>query len=104
MNAVQSAKSGLNKSWNDAAFGQFFTILEYIAGKAGARVIAVNPAYTSQLLAYRDEFVFTDCGIREYWDDEQSLLVDSQEMLVMTSLKRQGFSSSRIVLIEKLIN
>ncbi|MGI2909628.1 RNA-guided endonuclease InsQ/TnpB family protein [Tolypothrix sp. VBCCA 56010] len=27
----QSAKSGLNKSWNDAAFGQFFTILEYIA-------------------------------------------------------------------------
>ncbi|BAZ22935.1 transposase [Kalymmatonema gypsitolerans NIES-4073] len=30
----QSSKSGLNKSWNDAAFGQFFTILEYIAGKA----------------------------------------------------------------------
>ncbi|MFB2981315.1 RNA-guided endonuclease InsQ/TnpB family protein [Microseira sp. BLCC-F43] len=30
----QSAKSGLNKSWNDAAFGQFFKILEYIAGKA----------------------------------------------------------------------
>ncbi|MEN2383537.1 MAG: hypothetical protein HEQ19_30835 [Gloeotrichia echinulata CP02] len=30
----QSAKTGLNKSWNDAAFGQFFTILEYIAEKA----------------------------------------------------------------------
>jgi putative transposase len=30
----QAAKSGLNKSWNDAAFGQFFTTLEYIAGKA----------------------------------------------------------------------
>jgi putative transposase len=55
----QSAKSGLNKSWNDAAFGQFFTILEYIAGKVGARTIAVKPAYTSQLLAYRDEFIFT---------------------------------------------
>jgi putative transposase len=27
----QAAKSGLNKSWTDAAFGQFFTILEYIA-------------------------------------------------------------------------
>lgn len=27
----QSAKSGLNKSWKDAAFGQFFSILEYIA-------------------------------------------------------------------------
>ncbi|GET35411.1 transposase [Microseira wollei NIES-4236] len=32
----QSAKSGLNKSWLDAAFGQFFTILEYIAAKAPA--------------------------------------------------------------------
>jgi putative transposase len=32
----QAAKSGLNKSWNDAAFGQFFTILAYIAAKAGA--------------------------------------------------------------------
>ena len=30
----QAVKSGLNKSWNDAAFGQFFTILEYIAEKA----------------------------------------------------------------------
>ena len=85
----QSAKSGLNKSWNDAAFGQFFTILEYIAGKAGARVIAVNPAYTSQLLAYRDEFVFTDCGIREYWDDEQSLLVD-RDVNASINIKRVG--------------
>ena len=59
----QAAKSGLNKSWNDAAFGQFFSILEYIAGKAGAMTIEVNPAYTSQLLSYRDEFVFTDCSI-----------------------------------------
>jgi len=30
----QTAKSGLNKSWNDAAFGQFFSVLEYIAAKA----------------------------------------------------------------------
>ncbi|BAZ19971.1 transposase [Kalymmatonema gypsitolerans NIES-4073] len=30
----QAAKSGLNKSWNDAAFGQFFKTLEYIAAKA----------------------------------------------------------------------
>jgi putative transposase len=72
----QSAKSGLNKSWNDAAFGQFFTILEYIAGKAGTRTIAVKPAYTSQLLAYRDEFIFTDCNIREYWDEKESLWID----------------------------
>ena len=85
----QSAKSGLNKSWNDAAFGQFFTILEYIAGKAGARTIAVKPAYTSQLLAYRDEFVFTDCGIREYWDEFESLWVD-RDVNAAINVKRVG--------------
>jgi putative transposase len=64
----QSAKSGLNKSWLDAGFGQFFEILDYIASKAVAIVKKVKPAYTSQLLSYRDEFVFTDCSIREYDD------------------------------------
>lgn len=72
----QSDKSGLNKSWADAAFGQFFIILDYIAGKAGAVTIPVNPAYTSQLLSYKDEFVFTDVGIRNYWDEELKLTID----------------------------
>lgn len=85
----QSAKSGLNKSWNDAAFGQFFTILEYIASKAGTRVIAVNPAYTSQLLAYRDEFVFTDRDMRTYWDTEYSLNVD-RDINAGINIKRVG--------------
>ncbi|MBP5973643.1 transposase [Brasilonema sp. CT11] len=85
----QAAKSGLNKSWNDAAFGQFFTILEYIAGKAGARIIAVNPAYTSQLLAYRDEFVFTDCDIRCYWDEQSWLFVD-RDINAGINVKRVG--------------
>ncbi len=30
----QSAKSGLNKSWQDAAFGNFFKTLDVVAGKA----------------------------------------------------------------------
>ncbi|KYC36214.1 transposase [Scytonema hofmannii PCC 7110] len=85
----QSAKSGLNKSWNDAAFGQFFTILEYIASKAGTRTIAVKPAYTSQLLAYRDEFIFTDCDIREYWDEKELLWVD-RDINAALNLKRVG--------------
>ncbi|MFH7026391.1 MAG: RNA-guided endonuclease InsQ/TnpB family protein [Heteroscytonema crispum UTEX LB 1556] len=85
----QSAKSGLNKSWNDAAFGQFFISLEHIAGKAGARVIAVNPAYTSQLLAYRDEIVFTDCDMRSYWDVEHSLNVD-RDINAAINIKRVG--------------
>ncbi|MBC1280388.1 transposase, partial [Nostoc sp. UCD121] len=85
----QSAKSGLNKSWLDAAFGNFFTILEYIVSKTGARTIAVKPAYTSQLLSYRDEFVFIDCGIREYWDEKESLLVD-RDINAALNIKRVG--------------
>ncbi|MHC5829210.1 MAG: zinc ribbon domain-containing protein, partial [Nostoc sp.] len=72
-----------------AAFGNFFTILEYIVSKTGARTIAVKPAYTSQLLSYRDEFVFIDCGIREYWDEKESLLVD-RDINAALNIKRVG--------------
>ena len=85
----QSAKSGLNKSWADAAFGQFFNILKFKAEKAGALVIPVNPQYTSQLLPYKDEFVFTDCSIREYWDEEYQLLVD-RDVSAGINTKRVG--------------
>lgn len=85
----QAAKSGLNKSWTDAGFGMFFYTLEYIAEKAGARVIKVKPAYTSQLLSYRDEFIFTDCGIREYWDDSELLNVD-RDVNASINIKRVG--------------
>jgi len=85
----QSAKSGLNLSWNDAAFGQFFTTLDYIAGKAGAVVVKVNPAYTSQLLAYRDEFIFTDCSIRNYFDLQELLDVD-RDVNASINIKRVG--------------
>ena len=60
----QSAKSGLNKSWQDAAFGEFFKTLQHIAEKAGCKVIPVNPAYTSQLLPYKDEFL-TLCALKK---------------------------------------
>jgi putative transposase len=85
----QSAKSGLNKSWLDAAFGQFFSILGYIAGKAGAVVIEKNPAYTSQLLSYKDEFVFTDTSIRWYWDELLKIWVD-RDVNAAINLKRVG--------------
>ncbi len=85
----QSAKSGLNKSWNDAAFGQFFTTLDYIASKAGAVVVKVNPAYTSMLLAYRDEFVFTDCSIRNYFDTQELLDID-RDINASINVKRVG--------------
>lgn len=85
----QSAKSGLNLSWSDAAFGQFFDILGHIAGKAGAVVIAKNPAYTSQLLSYRDEVIFTDTDIREYWDADLQLLID-RDVNASLNIKRVG--------------
>ncbi len=88
----QSAKSGLNKSWSDASFGQFFNILKFKAEKAGALVISVNPQYTSQLLPYRDEFVFTDCSIREYWDKEYNLLVD-RDISAGINIKRVGLDT-----------
>ncbi len=85
----QTAKSGLNKSWADAAFGQFFEILAFKAEKAGARVIAVNPQYTSILLSYKDEFVFNDCSIREYWDEELKLWID-RDISSSVNIKRVG--------------
>lgn len=85
----QSAKSGLNKSWLDAAFGQFFSILGYVAGKAGAVVVEKNPAYTSQILSYRDELVFTDNSIRKYWDEQLKIWVD-RDINAAINLKRLG--------------
>ncbi len=85
----QSAKSGLNKSWADAAFGNFFTTLNYIAAKAGTVVSAKNPAYTSMVLSYRDEVIFTDCSIRGYWDEQESLMVD-RDVNAAINLKRLG--------------
>jgi putative transposase len=85
----QSAKSGLNKSWLDAAFGQFFKTLEYIAAKAGSIVISKRPAYTSMVLSYRNEIIFTDCSMRDYWDEQNSLMVD-RDINAAINLKRLG--------------
>jgi putative transposase len=85
----QSAKSGLNKSWADGAFGQFFEILECIAAKAGAVAISQNPQYTSMILSYRNEIIFTNCSIREYWDEQNTLMVD-RDINAAVNLKRLG--------------
>ncbi|GGA31913.1 hypothetical protein [Okeania sp. KiyG1] len=47
----QSAKSGLNKSLQDAATYQFIQVLEYVAWKLGKRMITRRPKrYISTLL------------------------------------------------------
>jgi putative transposase len=85
----QSSKSGLNKSWMDAAFGQFFQLLDNIAAKAGAVVISQKPAYTSMILCYRNEVIFTDTSIRNYWDEQYSLMVN-RDLNAAINLKRLG--------------
>ena len=85
----QSAKSGMNKSWLDAAFGQFFNILGQVAAKANAKVVECQPEYTSQLLAYRDEFIFTDRSIRSYFDEDLKFVVD-RDINAALNLKRVG--------------
>ncbi|MFP5269022.1 RNA-guided endonuclease InsQ/TnpB family protein [Coleofasciculus sp.] len=57
--------------------------------KLGKLQTKKNPAYTSQLLSYKDEFVFTDCSIRSYWDEELKLWVD-RDVNAAINLKRVG--------------
>ena len=85
----QSAKSGLNKSWSDAAFGMFFDTLTAVAEKAGVSVVKVNPAYTSKVLSYRNEIVFDDVSIREYYDEELGLYVD-RDINAALNIKQRG--------------
>jgi putative transposase len=44
-----SAKSGLNKSINDAGWSQFVQFCTYKAEEAGRTVVQINPRYTSQV-------------------------------------------------------
>ena len=49
----------------------------------------MNSTYTSQLLAHRDEFIFTENDIREYWDEELNLLIDC-DINAEINIKRVG--------------
>ena len=41
------------------------------------------------ILSYRNEIIFTDCGIREYWDEQNTLMVD-RDINAAVNLKRLG--------------
>jgi putative transposase len=41
------------------------------------------------LLCYRNEIVFADCNIREYWDEQHSLMVD-RDINAAINLKKLG--------------
>lgn len=41
------------------------------------------------VLSYRNEIIFTDCSIRDYWDEQNSLMVD-RDINAAINLKRLG--------------
>ena len=41
------------------------------------------------ILSYRNEIIFTDCGIREYWEEQNTLMVD-RDINAAINLKRLG--------------
>ncbi|MGL5058607.1 MAG: RNA-guided endonuclease TnpB family protein, partial [Microcoleus sp.] len=54
-----------------------------------AVVVSQKPAYTSMVLSYRNEIIFTDCSIRDYWDEQNSLMVD-RDLNAAINLKKLG--------------
>ncbi|MGK7918989.1 MAG: hypothetical protein AB4080_03130 [Trichodesmium sp.] len=52
-------------------------------------MIECKSNYTSQLLCYRDEIVFTDCSIREYFDEELQLKIN-RDINAAINVKRVG--------------
>ena len=82
----QSSSSGMNKSWLDAAHGQFVSILEWVAWKLGKRVIKVDPWGTSQFCSLclqktpktlSDRWHQHECGISIHRDHNSARLIKS---------------------------
>lgn len=92
----QAAKSGLNKSFVDAADGQFVQILKWVAWKLGKRVIEVDPWGTTQHCHYclkqtpktlSDRWHnCSDCGASLHRDHNSAILI-KQVGLGVASLK-----------------
>lgn len=85
----QSAKSGLNKSFQDAGFGQFVGILSYIVGKTGGQVVKVNPNYTSQICSCCDDYVPKELSDRIH-NCLQCLIVLDRDINAAINIKRVG--------------
>jgi putative transposase len=78
----QSRKRGLNRSISDAAWGEQFQKIDWVAAKQGKPVLAVNPRQTSQQCSAcghispnnRDgeKFVCEECGHLDHADTQAS--------------------------------
>ncbi len=95
----QAQKSGLNKSFLDAGFGQFGDILSYLAEKAGRRVIWVKPNHTSLICSNCDEYCPKElsdrihsckaCGIEMDRDINAALNIKRVGLGVFPTIKRR---------------
>ncbi len=50
----------------------------------------ITPTWdNSMVLSYRNEIIFTDCSIRDYWDEQNSLMVE-RDINAALNIKRLG--------------
>jgi putative transposase len=82
----QAQKSGMNKSWLDAAHGQFVSVLKWVAWKLGKSVIEVDPWGTSQFCHFclnkvpktlNDRWHSCECGMSLNRDENSAKLIKS---------------------------
>ena len=106
----QSAKSGLNKSFLDAGFGQFIDILTYKVEKTGMRAIKVNPNYTSQICSCCNAYVekslsdrihkCNECGIELDRDINAAINIKRVGLGLFPTIKRRKGKSNKSTLKE----
>jgi putative transposase len=106
----QSAKSGLNKSFLDAGFGQFLGILSYKVEKTGKKVVKVKPHYTSQICSCCDAYVektlsdrihdCSECGIKLDRDINAAKNIKRVGLGLLLTIKRRKGKTNKSTLKE----
>lgn len=86
------AKSGLNKSFNDASFGRFFDILEQVASKLGKLIIKVAPHFTSQDCSNCGNRVKKSLSTRTH-NCKECWLILNRDLNASINIKRLGLQS-----------
>ncbi|GAB1538307.1 RNA-guided endonuclease TnpB family protein [Scytonema sp. NUACC21] len=86
----QAQKSGLNKSFLDAGFGQFVDILSYIVEKTGGQVIKVKPNYTSQICCNCDAYVPKELSNRLHDCKACNVGIIHRDINAAVNIKRVG--------------
>lgn len=86
----QAQKSGLNKSFLDAGFGQFVDILSYIVEKTGGQVIKVKPNYTSQICCNCDAYTPKELSDRIHDCQACNVGIINRDINAAVNIKRVG--------------